>query len=229
MRNFSNPTGLAMTMTALTVLALAPAEAAAQAPEPATVRDGAVHGYRLPPSNYHLGRNHLVTIELLETVGTSASTEGAAFRYRIVDDVVGDGGVVIPKNSQGEGIILKARKGSKHGAAKLHLDFGEVPSVEGRPVKLGFNHAAVTANPRIGTIPAIIGGYFTDGSWQVTLDKGTRIVTAVEYPYGTRRIQAGEHGVSYRPFSGEPVTQTGTSDVGDDVEAGAEDSNPAPE
>lgn len=168
--------------------------------------DAVVHGSKLPPSDYYLARGTLVEIELMEALDTATARRNQVFHYRVVRDVKGEGGVVISKGSQGRGWVLESRKGTKaNPQARLHLNFGEVPSAEGRGIQLGFTEPARKANETVGGLTAVIGGYFESADKQARMDAKLRIVTAVEFPYGTRRIRAGEEGTQYRLFSPAPV------------------------
>ncbi len=168
--------------------------------------DAVVHGAKLPPSDFYLARGTLVEIELLEPLDTATAKRNQVFHYRVVRDIKGEGGVVIRKGSQGRGWVLESRKGTKaNPQGRLHLNFGEVPSVEGRGIQLGFTGPACKANETVGGLTAVIGGYFESAGQHARMDAKQRIVTAVEFPYGTRRIRAGEEGAQYRLFSPAPV------------------------
>lgn len=167
--------------------------------------DSAVHAPNLPQSAFYLPRNRLVEIELTEAIDTAAAQRDQVFHYRVTRSVKGDGGVVVQAGAEGTGTVLETRKGTKTIPARLHLNFGEVPSVEGRPVKLGFTEPARKANEQLAGLTAVIGGYFENGSRRVRIEAGTKILAAVEYPYGTRRIRTGEEGGSYHLFRTDPV------------------------
>ena len=179
----------------------------ARAQEEAQTPIAKVYGANLPPSDYYLPRNTLVEIEIMDTLDGARLSRSDTFNFRVLGDVKGDGGVVVRAGTTGKGIVMEARTRGKFGPARLHLDFGEVPSVEGRAVKLGFSLAAQRANPRVGSYETILGGYFQGEDKDVRLEAGCRVVTSVEFPYGTRHIEAGESGVKYRLFSDEPVNR----------------------
>ncbi len=172
--------------------------------------ESAIHAPNLPPSDYYLARNSLVEIELLDSLDTGSLKRNQVFHYRVMQDIRGDGGVVIPRGSEGRGWVLESRKGTKLNPARLHLNFGEVPSVEGKPVKLGFLESARRANENLGGgLTPIIGGYFESTERQAVLPAGLHLFTCVEFPYGTRRIRAGEDGAKYHLFSNQPVRGPG--------------------
>ncbi len=162
--------------------------------------DAVIHAGKLPDSPFYLARNTPVAIELLEELDTATTRSGTVFRYRTVQDVKGGDDVVIPKGAVGTGVVRLSRRGTRTVPARFHLTFGEVPSVEGRGVKLGFTGPALRFSPQLGDATAIIGGYFENGTQRITVPAGARLWTVVEYPYGTRRIQAGEEGASYYLF-----------------------------
>lgn len=190
----------------LAALASLATPGAAIAQEEETI-DGraAIHAPNIPPSKFYLARNRLLEIELVEPLDTASAKRNQVFHYRITKDIKGEGGVVIRRDTEGQGWVLESRKGTKRDVARLHLNFGEVPSVEGRPVKLGFSEAARKANEAVGGLTPIIGGYFESTGKQARLEAGTRLLVSVEFPYGTRRIRAGDDGAKYHLFTPEPV------------------------
>lgn len=168
---------------------------------------GASYASRLPASDYYLARNTLVEIELLESLDTSTTRRNHRFHYRVTQDIRGDGGVVIARGSEGSGLVRESRKGSHAVTARLLLGFGDVPSVEGRKVKLGFTLPALRANERPGGLRPIIGGYFEASGTRARLLAGQKLLVAVEYPYGMRVIQSSDNGTQYHRFQNDPVQE----------------------
>ncbi|MBI3890648.1 MAG: hypothetical protein HY303_03865 [Candidatus Wallbacteria bacterium] len=196
----------ALVLAALALVVSQPAAVAQQ--EDVIEGQTAIHAPNIPPSDYYLPRNRLIEIELLEPIDTQTAKRNQVFHYRVPQDIKGDGGTVIRHGTEGQGFVLESRKGTKRDTARLHLNFGEVPSVEGRPVKLGFSEAARKANETLAGLTPVIGGYFEAAEGKrARLAAGTRLLASVEFPYGTRRIKAGEDGAKYRLFSDEPVQQ----------------------
>lgn len=166
---------------------------------------GAVYASRLPSSDFYLARNTLVEIELLETLDTASTPRNYRFHYRVARDVWGDGGVVIAGGSEGSGLVRQSRKGSRANSARLLLGFGDVLSVEGRKVKLGFTLPALRANERPGGLTPVIGGYFEANGARARLPAGQKLMVAVEFPYGSRVIQSPDEGMQYHRFQTDPV------------------------
>jgi len=178
------------------------------AQSPGEEGDGsAVYASRLPSSDFYLARNTLVPIELLETLDTATTRRNHRFHYRVTQDIRGDGGVVIARGTEGSGLVRQSRKGNHAVTARLHLAFGEVPSVEGRKVKLGFTLPALQANARPGGLTPVIGGYFETGGARARLLTGQKLLLAVEYPYGSRHLQSPDEGMQYHRFQTDPVRQ----------------------
>lgn len=119
----------------------------------------------------------LVRISLLESVNSSTAEVGDRIRYRIVDDVMVDGRMVVPAGSEGVAVVtevISARRLGRDG--RIVIDFGRVPSLDGTFVDLRVDQRATEKNQSmelaagasmagvmlLGPI-GLIGGYFVKG------------------------------------------------------------------
>ncbi|MBI4872658.1 MAG: hypothetical protein HY814_13945 [Candidatus Riflebacteria bacterium] len=202
-----NPIAVAFLVLWVLVMLGSPVPVAAQEEDEEPAGETAIHAPKLPPSDYYLPRGTIVEIELLETLDSATAKRNQVFHYKMTRDVAGEGGVVVARGTEGRGWVIESRKGTKAATPRLHLNFGEVVSVEGRPIQLGFTEPARKANENVAGLTAVIGGYFEGTGRSARIEAGTKILTAVEFPYGTRKIKSGEEGVKYHLFSDTPVQE----------------------
>ena len=128
----------------------------------------------------------LVRIRMLTDVDSEKSREGEVVKYRVVDDVLVDGRVVIPAGAEGTGRITEvvtARSMGRDG--RVLIDFGSVPALDGSRVPLRVDEKATEKNKSIelaagasmagvlllGPI-GLVGGYFVKGQ-NVKIPTGT--------------------------------------------------------
>ena len=78
-----------------------------------------VHPQPLGPNE--LGEGTLIRVRLLDSVSTSSSKEGESFRGRVASDVVQDGRVLIPHDSEIDGHITHVSSGSFGGHGSMNL------------------------------------------------------------------------------------------------------------
>lgn len=128
----------------------------------------------------------LVRIRLLTAVDSATSREGDVVRYRVTEDVMVDGRVVIPVGAEGIGRIAEVSSAGRLGKdGRIEIDFGKVPSLDGNLITLHVSERATEQNRSLelaagasmagvlllGPI-GLVGGYFIRGK-DVQIGVGT--------------------------------------------------------
>lgn len=135
----------------------------------------------------------LVRIRMVSDVDSAKNREGEVVRYRVVDDVMVDGRVVIPAGAEGTGRISEVTTAGRMGRdGRVLIDFGSVPALDGSRVSLRVDEKATEKNKSIelaaGASMAgvlllgpvgLVGGYFVKGQ-DVKIPMGTEFYLETE-------------------------------------------------
>ncbi len=102
------------------------------------------------------------TFEVLTTNELFSSTmlEGDAVYFKVADDVVVDGAVVIAKGTNVEGVVAEAELGGNFGiTGKLTIEVGSTTTVDGQTVRLNGSYSKRgKANPAaVGALSVMLG------------------------------------------------------------------------
>ncbi|NLJ79410.1 MAG: hypothetical protein GX335_00070 [Firmicutes bacterium] len=149
---------------------------------------------KLDVQEVSLPEHSLVKIELLDPVDSGQAQADDVVNYRVVEDVVVEGRVVVPSGVLGQGRIVEvssARRLGKDG--RVVIDFGRIASLDGTLIKLKVDERATQENKSLelaagasmaGVIllgpVGLVGGYFVKG-------KDVRIESNVEFYVETAR------------------------------------------
>ena len=93
----------------------------------------------------------LIPVVLLQRISSKKSRSGDMFEYKVAEDIVYAGSVIIPKDTIARGEVLKAKKASvllKKG--ELQLDFKTIEALDGTNIRLVIGEASEEENTRIG-------------------------------------------------------------------------------
>lgn len=147
----------------------------------------------------------LVKVVLTTPVDSGKSKEGDAVKYRVVEDVMVDGRVVIPAGAEGQGRVAEVHSAGRLGKdGRIVIDFGRIPSLDGTMVKLRVDQRATEENKSmelaagasmagvllLGPV-GLVGGYFVKG-------KDVKIDTKTEFYVETERSMPVS-GFFFRP------------------------------
>jgi len=78
-----------------------------------------VHPAALPPGE--LGAGAVIRVRLLDSLSTASSEPGEQFHTRVASDVIQDGQVLIPADSEIDGIVVGVSTGRAGGHGSMHL------------------------------------------------------------------------------------------------------------
>lgn len=129
----------------------------------------------------------LIKIRLLTTLDSSANQVGDIVRYRVVEDLMVDGRVVVPKGAEGFGRVTEVvTAGSVGRDGRVVIDFGAVPALDGSGIPIRISERATEKNRSLelaagasmaglmllGSPVGLVGGYFVKGK-DVQIPVGT--------------------------------------------------------
>lgn len=128
----------------------------------------------------------IVSMKTLEALDSKTAQEGDTVHFAVLDDVVVDGVVVIPRGMEATGTITKARKSGRFGKdGKIEITFHSVRAADSTPVDLtvgkktkeeykrtaGAVGASAAGAIILGPV-GLVGGLFVHGN-EVNLPAGT--------------------------------------------------------
>ncbi|REJ35860.1 MAG: hypothetical protein DIU82_06590 [Bacillota bacterium] len=121
----------------------------------------------------------LVKIHLLTEINSGTSRVGKRVRYRVVEDVIIDGRVVIPAGAEGEGEITAVQSAGRFGqSGRVEVNWGTVPAIDGTRVQLNVSTRAAQQNQELAVAASmagvillgpvgLVGGLFVQGQEHV--------------------------------------------------------------
>lgn len=124
-----------------------------------------------------LPEKSLVKIALLKTIDSGSSQVGDEVLYKVVEDVMIDGRVVIPVGSTGKGRVAEVVSAGRLGKdGRILVDFGRISSLDGSQIRLKVDETATERNKSpelaagasmagimlLGPV-GLVGGYFVKG------------------------------------------------------------------
>ncbi len=152
-----------------------------------------------------LKEQSLVKIRLLSSVDSGESRVGEDIQYRVIEDVIVEGRVVIPAGSEGVGTVTEVSSAGMLGRdGRVVIDFGSVPALDGNAIRIKVDEKATEKNRSLelaagasmagilllGPI-GLAGGYFIRGR-DVDIPAGTEFFVETER---SRRVT----GFLFRP------------------------------
>lgn len=106
-----------------------------------------------------------VTIRMVDTIDSGTANVGDTFEFKVDDDVVVNGYVVIARGAAGKGEVTKVDRAGTHGhPGSLGVNLEYVYAVDGEKVRLSGDNKTTTGEQRKGAAStATIIGYATLG------------------------------------------------------------------
>ncbi len=99
----------------------------------------------------HVPAETLVRIRLDTEINSSRNSVGDRIRYRIVDDVIVDGRIVIPAGAEGEARVTGVQAARAFGqAGRVEIDWGFAHSFDGTPIRFNVSARAARGKPATG-------------------------------------------------------------------------------
>ena len=135
----------------------------------------------------------LVKIVLTTPVDSGKSKEDDVVQYRVVEDVMVDGRIVIPAGAEGQGRVAVVSSAGRLGKdGRIVIDFGKIASLDGTMIKLRVDQRATEENKSmelaagasmagvllLGPV-GLVGGYFVKGK-DVKIDTKTEFYVETE-------------------------------------------------
>lgn len=100
----------------------------------------------------------LVRIRLLSEINSARNEVSDRIRYRVVDDVIIDGRIVIPAGAEGEGRVTSVQSARRFGqAGRVEMDWGTVPTFDGTPVRFSVSERAAEQNQELAVAASVAG------------------------------------------------------------------------
>lgn len=155
--------------------------------EPAASQD-------IAPANITIPKLHPVVIEILEPLGSKASTSLDRFPIRLAQPIVVDGIEVVPAGATGEGEVVHAKKAGGMGAAGELVLAARFLDVDGRQMRLRSFSLEVDSNSKVDTVntlavasaatvvPVALVGFLIKGG-QVDIPAGTLASAKLAAPF----------------------------------------------
>lgn len=104
-------------------------------------------GYSLVP------KGSLVKVKLLTALSTVKARSGDAVRFEVVDDVVFEDRLVIPKGTPVTARVIDTLRPTKMGIkARVDLDIQPLDAIDSAPVVLGVEQATIAANSSVSLV-----------------------------------------------------------------------------
>lgn len=104
-------------------------------------------GYSLVP------KGSLVKVKLLTPLSTVKARSGDAVRFEVVDDVVFEDRLVIPKGTPVTARVIDTLRPTKMGIkARVDLDIQPLDAIDSAPVVLGVEQATIAANSSVSLV-----------------------------------------------------------------------------
>jgi hypothetical protein len=139
-------------------------------------------------SNVTLNKDSLLKIKLVTPLSTSTNRQGDSFLFQAADDVYVDGHLVIPKGSQGHGVVNKVKGAKNFGRnAELEVSFNTVEAIDGTVINTVLGDKAKEENKSLVTAAGaslagmvilgpigIVGGAFVHGK-EITIPAGVEM------------------------------------------------------
>lgn len=100
----------------------------------------------------------LVKIRLLTEIDSSKNEVGDRIRYRVVDDVIVGGRIVIPAGAEGEGRVTGVQTARRFGqAGRVEIDWGYATTFDGTPVRFSVSTRAAEENQELAVAASVAG------------------------------------------------------------------------
>lgn len=144
-------------------------------------------------SNVTLSKDSLLKIKLVTPLSTSTNRQGDLVQFQAADDLYIDGHLVIPKGSQGEGVVTKVKGAKNFGRdAELQISFNTIEAIDGTLINTLLGDKAKEQNKSLATAAGaslagmvilgpvgIVGGAFVHGK-EVKLPAGAELYIQIK-------------------------------------------------
>ncbi len=153
-------------------------------------------------NNVTLNKDSLLKIKLVTPLSTSTNRQGDLVLFEAADDIYVDGHLVIPKGSQGQGIVNKVKGAKNFGRnAELEVSFDEIETIGGTRINTLLGDKSKEENKSLVTAAGaslagmvilgpvgIVGGAFVHGK-EVNIPAGVEMYIQIKEDTNVYGIQ----------------------------------------
>ncbi len=153
-------------------------------------------------SNVTLNKDSLLKIKLITPLSTSTNRQGDSILFEAADDIYVDGQLVIPKGSQGQGLVNKVKGAKNFGRnAELQVSFDTIETIDGTRINTLLGDKAKEENKSLVTAAGaslagmvilgpvgIVGGAFIQGK-EVNVPAGVEMYVQIKEDTNAYGIQ----------------------------------------
>ncbi len=153
-------------------------------------------------NNVTLNKDSLLKIKLVTPLSTSSNHQGDSVLFEAVDDIYVDGHLVIPKGSQGQGLVNKVKGAKNFGRnAELEVSFDTIETIDGTRINTLLGDKSKEENKSLVTAAGaslagmvilgpvgIVGGAFVHGK-EVNIPAGVEMYIQIKEDTNVYGIQ----------------------------------------
>ena len=153
-------------------------------------------------NNVTLNKDSLLKIKLVTPLSSSTNRQGDSVLFEAVDDIYVDGHLVIPKGSQGQGIVNKVKGAKNFGRnAELEVSFDTIETIDGTRINTLLGDKSKEENKSLVTAAGaslagmvilgpvgIVGGAFVHGK-EVNIPAGVEMYIQIKEDTNAYGIQ----------------------------------------
>lgn len=153
-------------------------------------------------NNVTLNKDSLLKIKLVTPLSTSTNRQGDSVLFEAADDIYVDGHLVIPKGSQGQGIVKKVKGAKNFGRnAELEVSFDTIETIDGTRINTLLGDKSKEENKSLVTAAGaslagmvilgpvgIVGGAFVHGK-EVNIPAGVEMYIQIKEDTNAYGIQ----------------------------------------
>jgi hypothetical protein len=153
-------------------------------------------------NNVTLNKDSLLKIKLVTPLSTSTNRQGDSVLFEAADDIYVDGHLVIPKGSQGQGVVKKVKGAKNFGRnAELEVSFDTIETIDGTRINTLLGDKSKEENKSLVTAAGaslagmvilgpvgIVGGAFVHGK-EVNIPAGVEMYIQIKEDTNVYGIQ----------------------------------------
>jgi len=153
-------------------------------------------------NNVTLNKDSLLRIKLVTPLSTSTNRQGDSVLFEAADDIYVDGHLVIPKGSQGQGLVNKVKGAKNFGRnAELEVSFDTIETIDGTRINTLLGDKSKAENKSLVTAAGaslagmvilgpvgIVGGAFVHGK-EVNIPAGVEMYIQIKEDTNAYGIQ----------------------------------------
>ncbi len=136
-----------------------------------------IKGAEMPVNKVKSEKNQLIRVELLESITSKTASRGEKIAYKVLEDVMVDYTLIIPKGAKGELEVTEIEEAGKMGRdGDLKIGFPKLQTIDGTPIRVAIREEAQEENESqklaigasiLGTallgLPGVVAGFFVEG------------------------------------------------------------------